>query len=84
MNHLIPCLGQGIQNIQQQMLGQAISNMAQQPMVQYHQPNQPVYQPNLGMQQVCIFAFIIQLFNKSFTNIEDALFISFYYFPNKF
>ena len=65
MNHLIPCLGQGIQNIQQQMLGQAISNMAQQPMVQYQQPNQPVYQPNLGMQQVCIFAFIIQLFNKS-------------------
>ncbi|XP_011504659.1 PREDICTED: cell division cycle and apoptosis regulator protein 1-like [Ceratosolen solmsi marchali] len=43
--------GQGIQNIQQQMLGQAMSGMGGQPMVQYQQPNQQVYQQSLGLQQ---------------------------------
>ncbi|XP_008204944.1 cell division cycle and apoptosis regulator protein 1 isoform X2 [Nasonia vitripennis] len=43
--------GQGIQNIQQQMLGQAMGGMGGQPMVQYQQPNQQVYQQSLGLQQ---------------------------------
>ena len=34
------------------MLGQAMSGMAGQPMVQYQQPNQQVYQQSLGLQQV--------------------------------
>ncbi|XP_015521013.2 cell division cycle and apoptosis regulator protein 1 isoform X1 [Neodiprion lecontei] len=43
--------GQGIQNIQHQMLGQAMGGMGGQPMVQYQQQTQQVYQPNLGLQQ---------------------------------
>lgn len=40
--------GQGIQNIQQQMLG----SIGGQPMVQYQQQTQQVYQQSLGLQQV--------------------------------
>ncbi|XP_043273869.1 cell division cycle and apoptosis regulator protein 1-like isoform X2 [Venturia canescens] len=43
--------GQGIQNIQQQMLGQAMGGMGGQPMVQYQQQTQQVYQQSLGLQQ---------------------------------
>ncbi|XP_011305660.1 cell division cycle and apoptosis regulator protein 1 isoform X2 [Fopius arisanus] len=43
--------GQGIQNIQQQMLGQAMGGMGGQPMVQYQQQTQQVYQQGLGLQQ---------------------------------
>lgn len=43
--------GQGIQNIQQQMLGQ-MGGIAGQPMVQYQPSNQQVYQQTLGLQQV--------------------------------
>ncbi|XP_012285928.1 cell division cycle and apoptosis regulator protein 1 [Orussus abietinus] len=43
--------GQGIQNIQQQMLGQAMGNIGGQPMVQYQQQTQQVYQQSLGLQQ---------------------------------
>lgn len=46
--------GQGIQNIQQQMLGQAMGGMGGQPMVQYQQQTQQVYQQSLGLQQVDI------------------------------
>ncbi|XP_034944335.1 cell division cycle and apoptosis regulator protein 1-like isoform X2 [Chelonus insularis] len=42
--------GQGIQNIQQQMLGQ-MGNIGGQPMVQYQQQTQQVYQQSLGLQQ---------------------------------
>lgn len=34
------------------MLGQAMGGMGGQPMVQYQQPNQQVYQQSLGLQQV--------------------------------
>lgn len=44
--------GQGIQNIQQQMLGQAMGSIGGQPMVQYQQQTQQVYQQSLGLQQV--------------------------------
>lgn len=44
--------GQGIQNIQQQLLGQAMGGMGGQPMVQYQQQTQQVYQQSLGLQQV--------------------------------
>ncbi|XP_020712429.2 cell division cycle and apoptosis regulator protein 1-like isoform X2 [Athalia rosae] len=44
-------LGQGIQNIQQQMLGQAMGGIGGQPMVQYQQQTQQVYQQSLGLQQ---------------------------------
>ncbi|CAK9807317.1 Cell division cycle and apoptosis regulator protein 1 [Anthophora plagiata] len=43
--------GQGIQNIQQQMLGQAMGSIGGQPMVQYQQQTQQVYQQSLGLQQ---------------------------------
>nr|XP_050861496.1 cell division cycle and apoptosis regulator protein 1-like isoform X1 [Vespula vulgaris] len=43
--------GQGIQNIQQQMLGQAMGTIGGQPMVQYQQQTQQVYQQSLGLQQ---------------------------------
>ncbi|RLU19767.1 hypothetical protein DMN91_008325 [Ooceraea biroi] len=43
--------GQGIQNIQQQMLGQAMGGIGGQPMVQYQQQTQQVYQQSLGLQQ---------------------------------
>nr|XP_012221760.1 PREDICTED: cell division cycle and apoptosis regulator protein 1-like isoform X1 [Linepithema humile] len=43
--------GQGIQNIQQQMLGQAMGSIGGQPMVQYQQQPQQVYQQSLGLQQ---------------------------------
>ncbi|XP_014220256.1 cell division cycle and apoptosis regulator protein 1-like [Trichogramma pretiosum] len=44
--------GQGIQNIPQQMLGQAMNQaMGGQPMVQYQPPNQQVYQQSLNLQQ---------------------------------
>ncbi|XP_011867512.1 PREDICTED: cell division cycle and apoptosis regulator protein 1-like isoform X2 [Vollenhovia emeryi] len=43
--------GQGIQNIQQQMLGQAMSSIGGQPMVQYQQQTQQVYPQSLGLQQ---------------------------------
>lgn len=46
--------GQGIQNIQQQMLGQAMGSIGGQPMVQYQQQTQQVYQQSLGLQQVDI------------------------------
>jgi len=46
--------GQGIQNIQQQMLGQAMGSIGGQPMVQYQQQPQQVYQQGLGLQQVNI------------------------------
>lgn len=46
--------GQGIQNIQQQMLGQAMGSIGGQPMVQYQQQPQQVYQQSLGLQQVNI------------------------------
>lgn len=44
--------GQGIQNIQQPMLGQAMGSIGGQPMVQYQQQTQQVYQQSLGLQQV--------------------------------
>ncbi|XP_043470873.1 cell division cycle and apoptosis regulator protein 1-like [Leptopilina heterotoma] len=40
-----------IQNIQQQMLGQAMGGIGGQPMVQYQQQTQQVYQQSLGLQQ---------------------------------
>ncbi|XP_032674232.1 cell division cycle and apoptosis regulator protein 1-like isoform X1 [Odontomachus brunneus] len=43
--------GQGIQNIQQPMLGQAMGSIGGQPMVQYQQQTQQVYQQSLGLQQ---------------------------------
>ncbi|XP_063994162.1 cell division cycle and apoptosis regulator protein 1-like [Diachasmimorpha longicaudata] len=43
--------GQGMQNIQQQILGQAMGGMGGQPMVQYQQQTQQVYQQGLGLQQ---------------------------------
>lgn len=54
-NYLYLCVeGQGIQNIQQQMLGQAMGSIGGQPMVQYQQQTQQVYQQSLGLQQVNI------------------------------
>lgn len=44
--------GQGIQNIQQQIIGQAMGGMGGQQMVQYQQQTQQVYQQSLGLQQV--------------------------------
>ncbi|CAG5106108.1 Similar to ccar1: Cell division cycle and apoptosis regulator protein 1 (Xenopus laevis) [Cotesia congregata] len=43
--------GQGIQNIQQQIIGQAMGGMGGQQMVQYQQQTQQVYQQSLGLQQ---------------------------------
>lgn len=44
-----------IQNIQQQMLGQAMGSIGGQPMVQYQQQTQQVYQQSLNLQQVSNF-----------------------------
>lgn len=52
-------IGQGIQNIQQQMLGQAMGTIGGQPMVQYQQQTQQVYQQSLGLQQVNIIFYMI-------------------------
>lgn len=68
--------GQGIQNIQQQMLGQAMGSIGGQPMVQYQQQTQQVYQQSLGLQQVGYrgLAFFIHCqMNCNKINTNDSL-----------
>jgi len=70
--------GQGIQNIQQQMLGQAMGSIGGQPMVQYQQQTQQaVYQQSLGLQQVryrvIVFLYIYCWINCNEININDSV-----------
>lgn len=57
--------GQGIPNIQQQIMGQAMGGIGGQQMVQYQQQTQQVYQQSLGLQQVdkLFLFFIMRCFN---------------------
>ncbi|XP_044575760.1 cell division cycle and apoptosis regulator protein 1-like isoform X2 [Cotesia glomerata] len=67
--------GQGIQNIQQQIIGQAMSGMGGQQMVQYQQQTQQVYQQSLGLQQPNItMASMAQLGSNLPSNLASQLY----------
>ncbi|XP_033230490.1 cell division cycle and apoptosis regulator protein 1-like isoform X2 [Belonocnema kinseyi] len=64
-----------IQNIQQQMLGQAMGSIGGQPMVQYQQQSQQVYQQSLGLQQQNLtMASMAQLGSNLQPNIAGQLY----------